>query len=81
MTTFASLQQANPYIRQQYDEWREQRAIKGEDPTDWDAFREHLLSLGSPNPGSVPPDDFVGEDWKVANPDWVARYAGRDSQA
>lgn len=77
MSTFDTLAMDNPDIRQQYDEWREQRAANGEDSTDWDAFRDHILALGAPDPGLAPPDDFVGEDFKAANPDWAARYSDR----
>ena len=81
MATFDTMAQANPNIRAQYDEWREQRAGAGEDSTDWDAFRQHLIDIGASDPGGAPPDDFVGEEWKAENPDWVARYAGRQENA
>lgn len=77
MATFADMAQQNPNIRQQYDEWREARAGGGLDSTDWDAFREHVMGIGAPDPGGRPPDDFVGEDWKASNPDWVAKYSNR----
>jgi hypothetical protein len=77
MATFGEMTADNPYIREQYDEWGDARVQNGEDPTDWDAFREHVMALGAPDPGNRPPDDFVGEDWKAENPDWVARYADR----
>ena len=48
MATFQELAEQNPNIRQQYDEWREQRAQNGEDPTDYQAFRQHLIALGAP---------------------------------
>ena len=60
MSTFEGLAQDNPNIRQQFDEWRDQRAANGEDPTDWGAFRDHVMALGAPDPGGVPPDDFAG---------------------
>ena len=69
MATFSDLAQQNPNIRQQYDEWREQRAQGGEDPTDRDAFRQHVTALGTPDPGGRPPDDFVGDDWKAEHPE------------
>jgi len=77
MSTFETLGQENPNIREQYDEWREQAAANGEDSTDWDAFRDHVMAIGAPDPGMAPPDDFVGEEWRAENPDWEARYAGR----
>jgi hypothetical protein len=79
MATFSDLEQQNPNIRQQYDEWRELRAQSGEESTDWDAFRQHVTTLGAPDPGSRPPEDFVGDDWKAQNPEWVARYADREA--
>ena len=81
MATFQDMEHSNPSIRAQYDEWREMRSNMGEDPTDWDAFRQHLTGIAAPDPGEVPPDDFVGEDWKAENPEWVARYAGRQANA
>ena len=76
MVTFAAMAVDNPSIRQQYDEWREARAASGEDPVDWGAFREHLVRNGAPDPGPRPPDDFVGEDFKAAHPEWVQRWYG-----
>ena len=78
MVTFADMAVDNPYIRQQYDEWREARAARGEDPVDWGAFREHLGRGGAPDPGPRPPDDFVGEDFKAANPEWTQRWYGTE---
>jgi hypothetical protein len=77
MRTFADLQQQNPQIRAQYDTWRLQRDERSEDSTDWDAFRASLTASGSPDPGARPPDDFVGEEWKAQNPQWVERYRNR----
>jgi hypothetical protein len=69
MATFADLSAANPNIRQQYDEWRQLRSQNGEDPTDYQAFRQHLINLGAPDPGEQEIDDFVGEDFKAAHPE------------
>jgi len=80
MSTFDSLTADNPNLRQQYDDWRNERAAKGEDPTDWAEFRELVKYLGAPDPGATPPDDFVGEDWKAEHPEWVARYQGGSDQ-
>jgi hypothetical protein len=79
VATFQDLADQNPNIREQYDTWREQHAQAGGDPTDWDEFRQHLTQIGAPDPGARPPDDFVGEDWKQENPEWVARYADREA--
>ena len=69
MATFADLSAANPNIRQQYDEWRQLRSQNGEDPTDYQAFRQHVINLGAPDPGEHEIDDFVGEDFKAAHPE------------
>ena len=53
---------------------RQQRTAKNEDATDWNAFRQHLQALGAPDPGTRPPDDWVGEDYKQAHPDCDAQY-------
>jgi hypothetical protein len=79
MATFNELMADNPNLRQQYDEWREARAANSEDPLDWGAFRQHVMAIGAPDPGGVPVDDFVGDDWKAEHPEWVARYAGRNA--
>ena len=77
MATFADMMQANPDIRNQYDWWNPARSEKGEDPIDWDAFRQHIVAIGQVDPGNIPPDDWVGEDYKEANPEWWANYANR----
>jgi hypothetical protein len=79
MATFAEMLQANPDIRNQYDWWRGARAEKGEDPTDWDAFRKHIVDIGQMDPGNRPPDDWVGEDYKQSHPEWWANYANRSA--
>ena len=83
MTTFAELARDNPNIREQYDIWRQESVEAGTDPTDWASFREHVTgNLGAPDPGEYPPEDFVGEDFKAANPDWTARwYPNRGTSA
>jgi hypothetical protein len=77
MATFAEMQQSNANIRSEYDIWRSLREQKGEDPVDWDAFRAHLVAIGHPDPGDIPPDDWVGDDYKAAHPDWWANYQSR----
>jgi hypothetical protein len=76
MPTFADLEQHNPNIREQYDEWRSLRTHHGEDATDYQAFRKHAMAIGAPAPGPDEPDDFVGEDFKRAHPE---RYGQRSS--
>jgi len=69
MTNFQDLTAENPTIRDQYDEWRGLRSQNGEDPTDYQAFRKHLIDLGAPDPGEQEIDDFVGDDFKAAHPE------------
>jgi hypothetical protein len=69
MATMQDLTSENPNIRQQYDEWREPRARNGEDPTDYQSFRQHVVAIGAPDPGDQEPDEFVGEDFKAAHPE------------
>jgi hypothetical protein len=69
VASFQELAQQNPNIRQQYDEWRDQRAQNGEDPTDYQAFRQHVIALGASDPGEQEVDDFVGDDFKAAHPE------------
>jgi hypothetical protein len=77
MATFTDMLQTNRNIRSEYDIWRGLREQNGEDPTDWDAFREHLIRIGHPDPGNRPPDDWVGEDYKARHADWWANYQNR----
>ena len=60
MATFDELAEEHPNIRQQYDEWRDVRAQRGEEPTDYQAFRQHLIAIGAPDPGEKESDDFEG---------------------
>jgi hypothetical protein len=76
MATFADMAQDNPNIRQQYDEWRDQRTQRGEDSTDWSALRQHMMAIGAPDPGEQEPDDFVGEDFKAEHPERYGARAG-----
>ena len=79
MATFQDMARDNPNIRAQYDDWRTQRAANNEDAVDWEAFRQHVMAIGAPDPGSRPPDDFVGEDFKQANPEWTRRWLAQAS--
>ena len=68
MATFQELAADNPKSGQQYDEWREQRSQNGEDSTDYQAFRQHVMAMGRPIPASrrfrLRRDDF-----KAAHPE------------
>jgi hypothetical protein len=56
MATLAEMAAENPNIQQQLDEWRAARSAAGEDPADWEAFRQHLQAIGAPDPGGAPDD-------------------------
>jgi hypothetical protein len=75
MATFAELSADNPNIRGQYDEWAALRSQNGEDPTDYQAFRQHLMAIGAPDPGDAEIDDFVGDDFKAAHPERYGQQA------
>jgi len=59
MATLADLAEENPNLEQQVRDWQEARRANGEDPNDWEAFREHLTAIGAPDPGDDEPDDFT----------------------
>jgi uncharacterized protein YjbJ (UPF0337 family) len=42
----------NPNVRQQNDEWRKERVARGQDPNDAEAFRQHEMAIGAPDPGT-----------------------------
>ena len=56
----ADVEQQNPNVRQQNDEWKKQRAERGQDPNDAAAFREHQKAIGAPDPGDAPIRDAKG---------------------
>ena len=58
--SFDELAAENPNVRQQYENWRGLRVRNSEDPTDYLAFRRHLLALGAPDPGEQAITDFDG---------------------
>lgn len=69
MPTFDELSGENPNLRQQYDEWRQSRTDSGEDSTDYEAFRQHVIAIGAADPGAQEIADFVGDDFKAAHPE------------
>jgi hypothetical protein len=69
LASFQGLAAENPEIRQQYDTWRDLRARNGENPMDYQAFRQHLLALGAPDPGEQEIADFVGTTDSPQTPD------------
>ena len=52
------LMRDNPNFMEQMNEWQRVRSEKGEDPMDWGAFRDHVMRIGAPDPGSLRPDEF-----------------------
>jgi len=56
----ADVEKQNPNVRQQNDEWKKQRAERGQDPNDAAAFREHQKAIGAPDPGETPIRDTQG---------------------
>jgi hypothetical protein len=59
MATLADLESDNPNISQQAQEWKQARRENGEDPNDYQAFREHVMAIGAPDPGEEEPEDFA----------------------
>lgn len=49
----------NPNIKPQIRLWRVQRVERGEDPDNWQEFREHVQRLGAPDPGEEAPVYFT----------------------
>ncbi len=57
MASFREVEAGNPNIREQYDTWRRERQQNNEDPTDYAAFRKHVIAIGAPDPGEEPISD------------------------
>lgn len=62
MATFAELEATNPQIRMQFREWLDLCEETDEDFTDYQAFRQHVIFRGSPDPGEAPIEDFLTAD-------------------
>jgi hypothetical protein len=62
MATLAELESGNPNIRQQLLDWRQARQQKEEDGFDYQAFRQHVLAIGAPDPGEEEFDEFWSAD-------------------
>lgn len=58
MPSLEELGEQNPNLSQQAAEWRDARRNAGEDPDDWEAFREHVRAIGAPDPGDEEAYDF-----------------------
>jgi hypothetical protein len=69
VATLQQLSEDNPNITQQYDEWRALRSERGEDASDYQAFRQHVMTIGAPDPGEDEPEDFTDSSFKAAHPE------------
>jgi hypothetical protein len=56
--SLSQIAQQNPNIESQIQEWQSQRTSQGQNPTDWEAFRQHLMMLGAADPGPEAPPEF-----------------------
>jgi hypothetical protein len=52
------LEAANPNVRSQYVVWNVLRTQRGEDPFNYQDFRQHLMGIGAPDPGVDESPDF-----------------------
>lgn len=57
--TLSELEQQNPNLRGQIEEWQNERTRNGQNPTDWEAFRQHAMAIGAPDPGQEAPREFM----------------------
>ena len=57
--TLSDLEQQNPNIRSQIQTWQGERTNNGQNPTDWNAFRQHASGIGAPDPGQEAPPEFM----------------------
>src|SRR5687768_2778889 len=57
--TLSDLEQQNPNIRSQIETWQQARTDNGQAPTDWNAFRQHAMAIGAPDPGQEEPREFM----------------------
>ena len=58
MASLADLAASNENIQTQLDEWRNERNAAGEDASDWEAFRQHVIAVGGEDPGEEKAEDF-----------------------
>ncbi|MCS6800457.1 MAG: hypothetical protein RMM58_07530 [Chloroflexota bacterium] len=70
--TMDRLAEMNPNIGEHLRDWQIARTQNNEDAYDWNAFREHELRLGAPDPGEEEPEEFRQYDW--------TKYAPRGDQ-
>lgn len=58
MAKLTDLEQQNPNIQQQMEEWQQQRLQNKELSRNWEDFRQHVIALGAPDPGTEAPQEF-----------------------
>jgi hypothetical protein len=82
--TLSDLEQQNPNIRSQIQEWQGLRAGNGENPADWEAFRQHARGIGAPDPGQEAPPEFAqsaaGAGSRAASAASSGTFAGQQPQ-
>ena len=76
----SDLEQQNPNIRSLIQEWQTQRASNGENPTDWEAFRQHAQAVGAPDPGQEAPGEFLQSAAGSAASGIMGRLTGQQPQ-
>jgi len=59
--------QLRAQLQAQLQEWQQQRVALGEDPNDWNAFREHLATIGAPEATIGAPEEQF-EDFRMEEP-------------
>lgn len=47
----------NPNFQTQMNQWKLERAARGQDQNDWGAFRAYEVAIGAPDPGQYAPSD------------------------
>lgn len=58
MARLGDLERENPNIRQQMEEWQQQRLQNKELSRTWEDFRRHVQEIGAPDPGLEAPQEF-----------------------
>ncbi|CAA9260067.1 MAG: hypothetical protein AVDCRST_MAG77-2525 [uncultured Chloroflexi bacterium] len=81
MATYADLEATNPNIRQQYRDWMRLRIDTGQDHTDYQAFRQHVIFRGSPDPGETAIEDFATPDGPVGRTQARTTVRQEDAEA
>lgn len=80
--TMDRLAEANPNIGEHLRDWQIARTQNNEDAYDWNAFRDHELRIGAPDPGDEEPEEFRQYDWtKYAPSDAVPSETGASARA